>query len=1324
MNTFVLPFALAAILASELTPDAHGETYSIVDLGTLGTQGSVATGINANGQVSGYSLIGTNAAHGWRYTSSGGLTDLGSFGGIETRAYGINNAGLVTGYSTTDKGEAHGFVSNGGGLTNIGGFGGNADVFPQHINNAGQIAGFSFVGTDDRPFLFTPPNLSLNLGILATETIPATAAAYGVNDLGRVVGIGTGSNGLNRAFRSTKSGKLEELGTLGGDESWAYAINNAGQVVGSASFISTDTHAFLFDETTGMSDLGTLGGYTSAAFALNSKGLVVGTAELTSRESRAFVWSSSEGMRDLNEFIPVNAGWILSEARGVNDSGQIVGSGLLNGKPSAFLLTPNSGPDTRPPVAHVIANNITNIQYSAHLFQIVFSDDTSVLGSSIQTNAVRVKGPNGFDQLATLYPPSPNTNAVKLQATFFVTQTNGIWNGTNNGLYTVAIEPNTISDTLSNMMPAGVIGTFTVATEIEPLVSIIQPSGGITMATPALFTLTGLSSFPYSREDVFNFTIDWKNDGTEVETLSSTNGMQILHTFAAIGPLAIKLTATDGHGVASGDVILQTSVNNPNSSQIVSAGPTLTGSRRLAIGLNQNGTLVCLGGLPLKSGRDIVTILPPGASAFTDGQRMPSPTLGLGAGIDPLNRIVVFGGIEPGASTPNMDGFVYTTGGGGGAKIAAKHVAVHDFAFASDDLHRLYSIGGATGASGSPGTDTVERYDAAANAWTVLAPLPEARVGATACYNGQGHIMVFGGIEPTSGLERLTVFSYDIAANSWSRLSDAAIGTQAGRVAVLGADRLIYLIGSASSTQIFVFDSLSDSWFNGPSLLILRSAPAVALGNDGFVYVMGGDNNANGNNGLATTEKFDTGTPSAPRIVSSPSFFTSSLQAESTFSYKVIASGSPRPVLSLVNGPDGMAFDPATGLMMWTPTTNQVGNHTVLVRAASSTGVAEQTFGIHVTPLPGDVTPPSTPESLSLVFRSSKGVTLTWPAATDNLGVTSYNIYGLFRGSRSSQIGLMQSGITNRSYITRGFASAYYVAAVDAAGNISGRSAPTSNNLLTLPTIGPLNFGLPSTIIQGNAFLTTLGASANPSAGFSTLTGPPGMTFTHVAGPLPNADYVVVQWQPTASQVGTNFFTVAATNLNTTGSSALFTVVVLPNGTDFVAPTPVAQMTAREIGFDHIALDWTPAGDNIGIANYHIVATHFGATSNQVLTLNIPGANTNALLSGLLPASGYTIVITPSDAAGNIGGSTSIFASTSVRPNLSLALTPGVTPGTLMLTWAALTSQSLFIVESSDSLTTPNWQPIAPATQWPIANTSFVTTPDGSARFYRLISLP
>ena len=45
-------------------------------------------------------------------------------------------------------------------------------------------------------------------------------------------------------------------------------------------------------------------------------------------------------IQNLNELIPRDSGWVLLEANGINDFGQIVGKGRIGGKTRAFLLKP------------------------------------------------------------------------------------------------------------------------------------------------------------------------------------------------------------------------------------------------------------------------------------------------------------------------------------------------------------------------------------------------------------------------------------------------------------------------------------------------------------------------------------------------------------------------------------------------------------------------------------------------------------------------------------------------------------------------------------------------------------------------------------------------------------------------------------------------------------------------------------------------------------------------------------------------------------------------------------------------------------------------
>jgi uncharacterized membrane protein len=55
--------------------------------------------------------------------------------------------------------------------------------------------------------------------------------------------------------------------------------------------------------------------------------------------SHAFLWSGGV-MKDLNQLLPPSSGWFLEVAQSINDAGQIVGAGTLNGQDRAFLLSP------------------------------------------------------------------------------------------------------------------------------------------------------------------------------------------------------------------------------------------------------------------------------------------------------------------------------------------------------------------------------------------------------------------------------------------------------------------------------------------------------------------------------------------------------------------------------------------------------------------------------------------------------------------------------------------------------------------------------------------------------------------------------------------------------------------------------------------------------------------------------------------------------------------------------------------------------------------------------------------------------------------------
>lgn len=127
-----------------------------------------------------------------------------------------------------------------------------------------------------------------------------------------------------------------DLGTLGGVTSQTVAMNDGGQVAGSST-VSGDqfTHAFLWTPTTPngtsgtMTDLGTLGGNNSYAVAMNKSGQVVGVADTGSGYDRhAFLWTRGgtdgpPGNPQMKDLDTVNSPY--SQSNGINNSGQVTG---------------------------------------------------------------------------------------------------------------------------------------------------------------------------------------------------------------------------------------------------------------------------------------------------------------------------------------------------------------------------------------------------------------------------------------------------------------------------------------------------------------------------------------------------------------------------------------------------------------------------------------------------------------------------------------------------------------------------------------------------------------------------------------------------------------------------------------------------------------------------------------------------------------------------------------------------------------------------------------------------------------------------------------
>jgi probable HAF family extracellular repeat protein len=163
MNNFRQAFFV--FLALSIPAGLHAEyLFTVTDLGTLGGTTSLATGINAWGQVVGTSTTSYGVSRAFVYWH-GVMIDLGTLGGDYSSATAINNVGQVIGVATTSTGDQHAFLFQGSTMTDLGTLGGNTSQ-ANAINDHGQIVGSSTLANGQtRAFLYDHGAMT-NLGAL------------------------------------------------------------------------------------------------------------------------------------------------------------------------------------------------------------------------------------------------------------------------------------------------------------------------------------------------------------------------------------------------------------------------------------------------------------------------------------------------------------------------------------------------------------------------------------------------------------------------------------------------------------------------------------------------------------------------------------------------------------------------------------------------------------------------------------------------------------------------------------------------------------------------------------------------------------------------------------------------------------------------------------------------------------------------------------------------------------------------------------------------------------------------------------------------------
>jgi hypothetical protein len=348
--------AALTLAIATVAPCCAQSSYTIVDLGVCSP-----AAINRNGQVTGsknFPGVQNVRAFLWIPASPSTFINLGTVKGYHySVGTALNNRGDVAGYGGPIKSTGTAnypiFLPAGGAAVNVGSSG-TTSGYAWGINDSQEI-----VGTSNGAFLSRIVNGKRKFFQIGT------GGGFKINTSGQIGANVSNGYAYSGSYLWTPSGAVGQGTALTLPDGYATgALTDAGALAGARNFMIDVGNG---PEQSTMPVVYFPGGPLGAASSwtdipwppapaqgqwnngqangLNSSGVAVGSVSIWDAESSiagpAWIWDSVNGTRDLNSLIPAGSGWVLTQAKGINDNGWIVGTGTVSGVTRGFVLIPN-----------------------------------------------------------------------------------------------------------------------------------------------------------------------------------------------------------------------------------------------------------------------------------------------------------------------------------------------------------------------------------------------------------------------------------------------------------------------------------------------------------------------------------------------------------------------------------------------------------------------------------------------------------------------------------------------------------------------------------------------------------------------------------------------------------------------------------------------------------------------------------------------------------------------------------------------------------------------------------------------------------------------
>lgn len=268
------------------------------------------------------------------------------------------------------------------------------------------------------------------------------------------------------------------------------------------------------------------------------------------------------------------------------------------------------------------------------------------------------------------------------------------------------------------------------------------------------------------------------------------------------------------------------------------------------------------------------------------------------------------------------------------------------------------------------------------------------------------------------------------------------------------------------------------------------------------------------------------------------------------------------------------------------------------------------------TPTP-DTTPPTMNGSITVGTKTSGSISISYPAASDNVAVTGYEVST--NGTTWSDNG------TSLSYTFLGLSAltsyTLYVRAYDAAGNRAAtpltvttstyRAGDTAANILA--NTGPVG-GNPA------GFLYAFAATVNPTDWLS---------YREVSGPTPSGGTLTANPDGTFTYFGPDAAVyVIQPEVNMVDAAETITVTLYDQSPDTELPVLTGSITVTNLTSTSYDLSWPTGTDNTGVTGYEYSLNGGASWADN-------GNVTTKAITGRTPESTDEVRVRAYDAAGN-----------------------------------------------------------------------------------------